>query len=188
MWSSQLTNSYFPEGLKPVNTEYFYTFLYHRSSIHNWDLLYIPRLLLCIPAPDPMADDSDDDLVSYRMRPQKPIDPTLMATTCAGIVVLLTGGGIGWAAWAEPNWSKWLVKGLKHVEMLFDVLGNQCQGLNFSGWWFISIYPDVYSITPTIVYCLGFKEHESIKSVPVSWQPDASIFSFFGIGWVYNLS
>eukprot|EP00435_Cladocopium_sp_Y103_P028183 s123_g7.t1 len=50
-----------------------------------------------------MADDSDDDLVSYRMRPQKPIDPTLMATTCAGIVVLLTGLGFLFGAIANTR-------------------------------------------------------------------------------------
>ena len=49
-----------------------------------------------------MADDSDDDLVSYRPRAQKPLDPTLMATNCAGMVVLLTGGVLeGTGAWGE---------------------------------------------------------------------------------------
>lgn len=44
-----------------------------------------------------MAEDSDDDFLTYRIeRPQKTLDPTLMATTCAGIVVLLVGGFPPW--------------------------------------------------------------------------------------------
>ena len=86
-----------------------------------------------------MADDSDDDLVSYRMRPQKPIDPTLMATTCAGMVVLLTGGD-GWTAG-----TKWLVKGLKYHE-----ISVKCRGLGksatelFSLVIYVEIYLDVF--------------------------------------------
>lgn len=50
-----------------------------------------------------MADDSDDDLVSYRPRAQKPLDPTLMATNCAGMVVLLTGLGFLFGAIANTR-------------------------------------------------------------------------------------
>lgn len=49
-----------------------------------------------------MAEDSDDDFLTYRIeRPQKTLDPTLMATTCAGIVVLLVGLGFLFGAIAN---------------------------------------------------------------------------------------